>query len=441
MATAIQTPQCKSPEAMRLLTFLRYDIPAGVAGIILVLSVAAIFAQIGFLIVGLVLLGDLALKLWTWRQIQRSRVEQAATAICIGIAVDACFVALFTFIAFPIVPLLFVFAIMVALPYVSRRRLLSLIIGATTLSTVVTLLVHLLGLFELTPFPLDDVIPAWLLAVTLIIGLPTIIGLIFLVVWQYGIRLEDTLIETQSANQALRTSERELEANVQELQQSRARIVTVQEGVRRDIASHLHGRTQGRLLLSRTRLEKLLVKTAESSGDAETLREVINEIDQVIQQDLRVLTQQLYPSILSLGTVVALESLGDRFAPAFSVEMRLDRQLRDQEQDDPNLVPEPMRLGVYRIAEEALTNAVKHANASKVTVGLEMTPQGELRISIEDDGKGFASGPSPGGIGLASIQDQARSLGGDSVVVSAPGQGAGIFARFPFARLVGEPPR
>jgi signal transduction histidine kinase len=423
---------------MRLLTFLKYDIPAGIAGMILVLVVAAIFAQIGFLIVGLVLLGDLALKFWMWRQIKRGRVEQAATAICVGIAVDACFVALFTFIAVAIVPLLFVFAIMVALPYVSRRRLLSLIIGVTLLSTVITLLAYLLDLFGLTPFPLDDVIPAWLLAATLIIGLPTVIGLILLVVWQYGVRLEGTLIETQAANQALRTSERTLEANVQELQQSRARIVKVQEGVRRDIASHLHGRTQGRLLLSRIRLQRLLANTTAITGDAEILAEVIDEIDSVIHQDLRVLTQQLYPSILSLGTVVSLESLGDRFAPAFSVEMRLDSHLREQEKENPNLIPEPMRLAVYRIAEEALTNAVKHANATRITVGLDVMAQGELRITIEDDGQGFDSGSPQGGIGLAAIQDHAGALGGDSFILSGLDQGARITAKFPFAMLLGE---
>lgn len=439
MAPAIQAPQYMSSEASRLLTFLKYNIPAAATGTILLLGLAALFTHTGLLVMGLALLGNLALQVWMWRQAKRGRVEQAAAAICIGIAITSSFVAFFTFIAFAIAPLLFVFAIMVALPYVSRPMLRRLIIGATLLFTVVTLSVLLLDLLGLTPFPLDDITPDWLLAVILIIGLPATIGLIFLLVWQYGIRLEDTLSEAQAANQALRTSERELEAKVQELQMSRARIVTAQEGVRRDIASHLHGRTQGRLLISKAKLEKLRGETTPISGGAEYLREVIDEIDQVIHQDLRVLTRQLYPSILNIGIVPALESLGDQFEAAFTVEMRLDSHLREQERDDPNLIPEQMKLAVYRIAEEALTNAVKHANASKVTVGLTVIPQGELRVTIEDDGQGFDLGSPHAGLGLAAIQDHAGALGGDSVILSAPGQGARITADFPFSKHVGEP--
>ena len=253
MATEIRSPQLHSSDATGLLTFLKYNIPAATTGAILLLSLAAYFQHIGLLIMGLVLLGNLAWQLLMWRQAKRNRVEQAASAICAGIAITSSFVAFLIFIAFPIAPLLFVFAIMVALPYVSRQMLLRLIIAATLLSTVVIPSVLLLDISGLTPFPLDDVTPDWLVTVILIIGLPVIIGLIYLLVWQYGIRLEDTLTESQAANQALRVSEQELEAKVQELQSSRARIVAVQEGVRREIASHLHGRVQGRLLVLRGR--------------------------------------------------------------------------------------------------------------------------------------------------------------------------------------------
>ena len=175
MAPAIQSPQYESPEAIRLLTFLKYNIPATAAGALIILSLAAIFTHIAILVMGLVLLGDLALRLWMWRQVKHGKVEQAATAICIGIAIDSCFVTFFAFVGFPIVPLLFVFAIMVALPYVSRRRLLRLIIGITLLSTVVTPSALLLNLFGQTPFPLNDLLPDWIYTVVLIWGLPTVI--------------------------------------------------------------------------------------------------------------------------------------------------------------------------------------------------------------------------------------------------------------------------
>ena len=98
----------------------------------------------------------------------------------------------------------------------------------------------ILDLFQLGPFR-QDVIPDWLLVVVLAVGLPVNVGLILLLMWQHSAHLIENLAQIQAANEALRASEQTLAVKLQELQQSRSRIVTTQEGVRRQIAAHLHG--------------------------------------------------------------------------------------------------------------------------------------------------------------------------------------------------------
>ena len=84
-----------------------------------------------------------------------------------------------------------------------------------------------------------------------------------------------------------------------------------------------------------------------------------------------VLSRQLYPSALSEGLVPAFQSFRDRFGAALAIAIELDEELVKQEQADRNFLPEQVGLAAYRIAEEALTNVVEHAKASKVTVRLD----------------------------------------------------------------------
>ncbi len=85
--------------------------------------------------------------------------------------------------------------------------------------------------------------------------------------------------------------------------------------------------------------------------------------------------------------------------------------------------------GLYRIAQEALHNIVKHAHASTVRLRLA-SQQREIILEIEDDGRGFDSTKAfPGHLGLASMQERAEQLGGTFALVSAPGQGTQIRMR------------
>ena len=163
----------------------------------------------------------------------------------------------------------------------------------------------------------------------------------------------------------------------------------VHEHVRRDIAAQLHDGLREKILILKGRLQELLKGTSSASETDRVLSEVIDSLNQEIERQVGILSRRLYPSTLNLGLASAFQSFRDQFAAALAVEIELDEELMRQEKADRNLLPEQVGLAVYRIAEEALTNVVKHAKAGKVAVRLDQPRVGWLRLTVRDDGQGF----------------------------------------------------
>ena len=220
---------------------------------------------------------------------------------------------------------------------------------------------------------------------------------------------------------------------VGELQRSRQRVIAVHERVRRDIAAQLHDGVQEKLLILKGHLQELLKGISSASETARLLSEVIDGLNQVIERQVGALSRQLYPSTLSHGLVPTFQSFGDQFEAALAIEIELDEELMRQEKADRNPVPEQVGLAVYRIAEEALTNVVKHAKASKVTVRLDPPREGWLRLTVRDDGQGFDVESTPRGLGMPTMQDYAGAADGECVVHSAPGVGTEVTAVLPLS--------
>jgi len=151
-----------------------------------------------------------------------------------------------------------------------------------------------------------------------------------------------------------------------------------------------------------------------------------------------VLSRQLYPSTLSAGLVPAFQSFRDQFEAALTIEIELDEEPVKQDQADGNLLPEQVSLAAYRIAEEALTNVAKHANASKVIVRLDSSREGWLRLTVRDDGQGFNVQDPPRGLGLGTMQDYAEALDGECSVHSDPGVGTEVTAVLPLSQSDAE---
>lgn len=223
----------------------------------------------------------------------------------------------------------------------------------------------------------------------------------------------------------------ELESTIGELQESRRRIVGVQEGVRREIASHLHGRVQARMLVLRTQLARTLRRTDPSPEAEAQINEVIGQLDDLIQNDITALSRRLYPSILRRGLIPALQSLADQFEPSFAVRLEIGREYRELEEADRDAISETVKLAAYRIAEDALTNVLKHAEASQATVRLDLRDGQRLRLAVEDNGKGFDLQGSGRGLGLEAMQDYASAVGGSCEIWSSVGRGSVVTANLP----------
>lgn len=218
----------------------------------------------------------------------------------------------------------------------------------------------------------------------------------------------------------------------EQLQISRQRIVKAQESLRKELAQQLHGAVQNRLIIF---LHRLIDLERESSGKlAVALGELGQDLRDLLESDVRHISRRLYPSILRQGLIPALQYLRDQFESILVVEMKLDEELMRQERNDRALIPEQVRLAVYRITEDALTNIVKHAKASSVAIELKSYPDEWLQLTVRDDGRGFDEGTVPNGLGTVMMQDYAEVVGGTCVSYSARGKGTEITATLPLAR-------
>jgi PAS domain S-box-containing protein len=221
-------------------------------------------------------------------------------------------------------------------------------------------------------------------------------------------------------------------ARAEELQLSLQRIVTAQESVRRDIAQQLHGSVQNRLIILLHRLAELERK-APLGELAQELGDLRQKLEDLLDNQVRPISHRLYPSILRRGLIAALQSLADQFEVSLEIEREFDEELTRREKSAPQLIQEHVRLAAYRIAEEALTNVVKHTKASKVNIKLRLLPEEWLCLMLRDDGQGFDLAGGSGGRGLMMMQDYAEVVGGRCIIQSAPGEGTEVTALLPFS--------
>ena len=112
----------------------------------------------------------------------------------------------------------------------------------------------------------------------------------------------------------------------------------------------------------------------------------------------------------------------------------MDRDVVEREGSDRGLIHESIRLALYRVAEEALNNVAKHADATEVAVTLGLDKDtGSLRLSVRDDGRGFDVDGMTASVGVAGMGDYADTMGGECEVRSVPGEGTMVEAVFPIS--------
>ena len=205
------------------------------------------------------------------------------------------------------------------------------------------------------------------------------------------------------------------------------RLVAAQESVRREMADYLHGHVQSKLLalsLSLGLCQQSL--TQDPAAASLMLERVQSELQKVQDEDLRQVSRELYPAIIKMGLVPAMRSLVSRFSDLVEIDLFIDTKFEQLDRGGEAALPEKRRLVVYRIAEEALNNALKHARATSMRVSLIYLDTGLLVLSLVDNGCGFDSSIAPAGQGLAMMTDYAQALGGRTEIIAAPGEGTSV---------------
>jgi PAS domain S-box-containing protein len=208
------------------------------------------------------------------------------------------------------------------------------------------------------------------------------------------------------------------------------RLLEVQEEERRHLARELHDEVIQTLTAAKLNLKIIApdVPPAVAGG----LEDSIQLLDRLLTQ-VRQLSLDLRPPLLDeLGLVPALRWLADQQAQRAGLRVTFTANVDRVEIDHA------LRTGCFRVAQEAITNAIRHARAVTVAVELRVEPD-RVWLIVRDDGVGFDQGAMQqraargASIGLLSMKERASILGGELEVNSAPDRGTQIGAWFPLA--------
>ena len=212
----------------------------------------------------------------------------------------------------------------------------------------------------------------------------------------------------------------EVRAQLEVVSESRARIVAAGDDARRRIERDLHDGAQQRLVSLAVQLRLLRARMSAGAGEEEldALADQVGERLQTALEELRDLARGIHPSILTdQGLAAGLELLAAQ-APLPVVIGDLPE----------GRLPTAVEAAAYYLCSEAITNAAKHAEASKITITTS-SADGRLRILVEDDGHGGAR--IEGGGGLRGLVDRVEALGGRLRLVDPAAPGTRIEADLP----------
>ncbi len=209
-----------------------------------------------------------------------------------------------------------------------------------------------------------------------------------------------------------------LERLEDERRESSGRALAAQEGERLRIARELHDEIGQTLTAVALRAEHASSRADFNRGELARLAEIV----QHTLQDLRRISRELRPEALDeLGLVNALIALCSRVGQQSS--LRVHRQF---DGSLPGMASE-VELAIYRIAQEALTNVMRHSDASEVTVSLTRSDS-EVVLKVSDNGHGLPEPVSEGG-GLRGMRERAFLIGGDLRIESGSGAGVAVALR------------
>lgn len=220
-----------------------------------------------------------------------------------------------------------------------------------------------------------------------------------------------------------RATQRDLMISSTEVRELAGRLIVAQEEERARIARDLHDDINQRLAVASIRLSALRRKVDDNNKqDVSQLQSDLI----ALSEDVRHLSHDLHPSMLTqTGLTAALaglcQNLRRRSGPA--IELRVSPHAKDLSED--------VALCLYRVTQEGLGNALRHADAQRIEVALQIAHH-QVDLTITDNGKGFVTeGEGRRGLGLMSIDERTKLLGGSCRLQSTLGKGTELCIRIP----------
>jgi two-component system sensor histidine kinase UhpB len=203
-----------------------------------------------------------------------------------------------------------------------------------------------------------------------------------------------------------------------------ARLITAQEEERSRVAREIHDDVGQQLAALAFGLREVRRRREEADpGEGASLAPLEQAVE-TLAATIRGISHRLHPSVLEFaGLAAALRSHCGEAGASMGVQIHLEVG-RGAER-----IPHDTALAAYRIVQEALRNVARHAGAANAWVAVSRG-RGELWVRVRDDGRGMRSGPATaGGLGLVSMRERARLVGGSLRVTSPAAGGTCVEAR------------
>ena len=204
----------------------------------------------------------------------------------------------------------------------------------------------------------------------------------------------------------------------QELQKMMTSIIDVQEEERKRVSRNLHDGIGQNLYSHLITINRLMAEV-----DHPLLQQMHEEAVQLIEE-IREISWELRPSVLDdLGLVPAIRSFLSRYSDHYHIDVYFDCVLHQR-------LTISIELTIYRIIQESLTNIRKYADVSDAAVTIREMDD-TIRVMVEDKGKGFDFEKPALGVGLFSMDERARSVGGELSIITSPGKGTKVILDIP----------
>ena len=206
----------------------------------------------------------------------------------------------------------------------------------------------------------------------------------------------------------------QLEKVNDELQQISARVMSVQDEERRRVARELHDGI-GQYLMAIKMASEVTVERCRGDERVSALADSLKLIDQCTAE-VRTMSHLLHPPLLEeVGLASAVPWYVDGFAErcGIEVDLKMPQQM--------SRLPQPVELVVFRVLQESLTNIHRHSGSTRANIQLRLDDH-QVALSVEDNGRGLGSPdgqPHKPGVGLASMRERVRELGGEFRITSA----------------------